>query len=320
MATDMTPYEQKAWNEIQRWRQKQIEGRSRVPAVVRRQLGRAGSAASEAWDKVPYNDELEQALFKAVQGGYDAVNDAAVSSLDRGSILEKLRHVDPSIESFTDVLRLDLALIDSLVPNLKTRYAAMSASTGAGSGLLAGGGAAVAGAGAAAGGVGAAPGAAAVTAALAGDLIATIALSARLVSHHAAYLGFDTRKEEERAVMLGVIGVAAASGTVAKQQALVQVRQLAMLVARRATWRELNQEALVKLLQRLFASLSTKLTKRKLAQAIPIAGVAIGGGLNYTLVRSVGLSAENIYRERFLMAKYGIEVEDSVPDSWDDLE
>lgn len=320
MGTAMTPYEKNALAEVEEWRQKQFKVRRIVPQAVKRQLQRAGDAAATAWNKVPYTDDLENALLKAVQGGYDAVHDAAVSSIRRDRVLAKFRDVDPTITGLADLNRLDLEVIDALMPNLKARYAATSASTGAASGLVAGGGTAAAGAGAAAGGVGAAPGVATVTAALAADVVATIVLSARLASHYAAYHGFDTRQEEERAVMLSVIGVAAASGTVAKQQALTQVRQLAMMVARRATWRELNEEALVKLLQRLFASLSGRLTKRKLAQAIPVAGAAIGGGLNYSLVRGVGNAAENLYRERFLVAKYDIEIEGTVPESWDDIE
>lgn len=320
MAMEMTPYERQAWKDVEQWREKQTKVRKLLPVPVKRQLERAGDAAAATWNKVPYNDELEQALFKAVQGGYDAVNDVAVSSIDRNRILEKFQRVDPSISQLADVQRAELAVVDALMPSLTARYAATSASTGAASGAVAGGGTAAAGAGAAAGGVGAAPGVATVMAALAADIVATIALSARLASHYAAYHGFDTRKEEERAVMLSVIGVASIRDTVAKQQAMAQVRQLSMMVARRATWKELNEEALVKLLQRLFGALSGRLTKRKLAQAIPVAGAAIGGGLNYSLVRGVGSAAENLYRERFLTTKYDIQVEEIVPESWDDVD
>jgi hypothetical protein len=55
----------------------------------------------------------------------------------------------------------------------------------------------------------------------------------------------------------------------------------------------------VKLIWGLFAKLSVRLTQRKLAQALPIVGIAVGAGLNYTLMRKVGTAASFMYRERF---------------------
>ena len=150
--------------------------------------------------------------------------------------------------------------------------------------------------------------------ALAADVIATIALTARIVTHYAGYYGYDTRNEDERAVLLAVISVGVAGEGAAKQAALLHVRQVAMLVARRATWRELGEEAIVKLIQGIFTKLSVRLTQRKLAQALPIAGIAAGAGLNYALVRKVGTAASFVYRERFLIDKYGLDDGEPTPE------
>jgi len=166
----------------------------------------------------------------------------------------------------SDLRTLDLRIIDSILPSLDLRYAITSAATGAGSGFVAGGGtAAIVGT----GGVAAATGKLAVGGALAGDVVATIALAARVVTHYAGYYGYDTREEGEKAVLLAVIGVGVAREGAAKQAALLHVRQVAMMIARRATWKELGEEVVVKLVQGLFAKLSVRLTQRKLAQALP---------------------------------------------------
>jgi hypothetical protein len=64
----------------------------------------------------------------------------------------------------------------------------------------------------------------------------------------------------------------------------------------------------------LFAKLSVRLTQRKLAQALPIVGIAAGAGLNYTLMRKVGTAASFMYRERFLIDKYALDSGEPVPD------
>ena len=158
------------------------------------------------------------------------------------------------------------------------------------------------------------PGGLAVGGALAGDVVATIALAARVVTHYAGYYGYDTREEDEKAVLLAVIGVGVAGEGAAKQAAMLHVRQVAMMIARRATWRELSEAAIVKLIQGLFAKLSVRLTQRKLAQALPIAGIAAGAGLNYTLMRKVGTAASFMYRERFLIDKYSLDTGEPIPD------
>ena len=115
-------------------------------------------------------------------------------------------------------------------------------------------------------------------------------------------------------MLLAVIGVGVAGEGAARQAAMLHVRQVAMMIARRAPWRELSEEAIVKLIQGLFAKLSVRLTQRKLAQALPIVGIAAGAGLNYTLMRKVGTAASFMYRERFLIDKYSLDSGEPIPD------
>lgn len=115
-------------------------------------------------------------------------------------------------------------------------------------------------------------------------------------------------------MILAVIGVGVVGEGAAKQAAMLHVRQVAMMLARRAAWKELGEEVIVKLIQGLFANLSVTLTKRKLAQALPVAGIAIGAGSNYALMRKVETAASFAYRERFLMENYGLDSGVTAPD------
>jgi hypothetical protein len=313
--TAMTPYDQKAWDQIQAWRDHQASKKSHVPQGVRDRVAPAKDAAIEAWQKVPGSDGISQVVSGVMEGGYEALTDAVIATLQTDRIVARLREKGHPVDSLDDLASLDLKAIDAVKPKLNNRYAMTSAASGAAAGFVAGGGTmAIAGT----GGVAAAPGAFAITGAMSADIVATLGALGRSTAHYGGYYGFDPRDEAERAVLLGVIGVGTAAAGAARQQALLQVRQISMMVARRATWEQLGKEGLVKIVQRIFERISVRLTKQKLGQALPIAGIAIGSSLNYSLVRRVATSADMIYRERFLDRKYGLYSTESI--SWEIIE
>jgi hypothetical protein len=83
---------------------------------------------------------------------------------------------------------------------------------------------------------------------------------------------------------------------------------------RRATWKQLRSNQLVNVIQRVFTSLGFKLTQRKLAQAVPIAGAVINGGLNAQIVHKTFTRAQQAYRLRFLTEKYDLDPTRWAPD------
>lgn len=311
----LSPFEREAWLEIERWRN--APARQKRAPGARRKAKEIGHGATELWKSVPGSATFNDVVEKVLAGANEALTDAVAASLRRDRILDAARDAGADVEELADLRQLDLEVIDAIRPRLNVRYAVASAATGAGSGFVAGGGtAAIAGT----AGVAAAPGGLAVGGALAGDVVATIALASRVVAHYAGYYGYDAREEEERAVLLAVIGVGVVGEGAAKQAAMLHVRQVSMMVARRAAWKELGDEVIVKLIQGLFAKLSVNLTKRKLAQALPVAGIAIGAGFNYALMRQVGTAASYAYRERFLIEKHGLDTDEPMPDLADVIE
>jgi hypothetical protein len=71
------------------------------------------------------------------------------------------------------------------------------------------------------------------------------------------------------------------------------------------TWRQLNQQTLVKVAQKFATKFGQRLTKKKLGQFVPIAGVGIGAAMNWKMVDDVANAAYWVYRERFLYEKGG---------------
>lgn len=105
--------------------------------------------------------------------------------------------------------------------------------------------------------------------------------------------------------MMQVIGLGLAATPSAKYVAYQQLSVLTTKLAKNATWQQLNQQALVRVAQKFAGQFSQKLTKKKLGQFVPVAGIGIGAALNWKMVDDVSSAAYWAYRERFLHEKGG---------------
>ena len=85
----------------------------------------------------------------------------------------------------------------------------------------------------------------------------------------------------------------------------MQLTKISQEIARKATWKELNEHAFVVLINTIAKEVGEKITKAKLAQIIPAVGGVIGGGFNSYFTSKVCEAAFLLYRERFLLEKYG---------------
>jgi len=84
--------------------------------------------------------------------------------------------------------------------------------------------------------------------------------------------------------------------------------KLSSLLAKKATWAELEKVSVVELVKKVAESLGTRLTKQKLGQVVPVIGAAVGAGVNLWYVANIAEASYLLYRERFLVTKHGAEV------------
>lgn len=313
MSTDrMSAYERTAWDAAVERLNRQRE--SRVRQTVRSVTGPARGAAGKAWDSVPGSGKLATQVVKAFDGMKAVTFDPALRSVDARKALE--RH---GVTSPEELRTLDLRDVDRTRRGVRTLYTGMAMAEGGGSAL------AVTGAEVSAtvsGGVTAGVAAAAI----ATDAVSSLALMGRVIGVVAAEYGYDVRLPEEEAFALGVMTLGSATTAAEKTAALTSLRRLAAQMMRQPTWAQLNQHALVKLIDRVFARLGEKLTKQKLAQTVPVAGVLINAGLSAHMTDTTYRAARDVYRVRFLSDKYGIDPRswstgspDDAPDEPDDL-
>lgn len=293
LPADMSPYDRKAWMAATERLARQRE--SKVRQAVSGAVAPALRAASGAWDRVPAHENLEAQVSSAMAGMKAVTFDPALRSVNADKVLRRR-----GASCREDLFDLDLKQLDRSLPGLRTVYSGAAFVEGGGTALVVTGAEVSA---TVSGGVtiGVA------VAAIAADAVASMALMGRIIGRVAAEYGYDVRLPEEEVFALGVMSLGTAATAAETTVALANLRRLTVVMMRQPTWAELNRHALVRMIDRVFTLLGEKLVKRKLAQAVPVAGAFINAGLSAHMADQTYRRARDAYRLRFLSEKYGIE-------------
>lgn len=272
-----------------------IQTMSNVVAGVKRFPVPIPDAATGPWEAVSNN-----------LGNFVAT--AAAHSVSADTVVAQYAKAGHDIADLTAIRNLDLSAIDSVanIDRLGWRHSGTAALSGLTAGAAISGAEVMLAKGSIAGkGANKAPSFAVVATAMTADLAATLTLAARTVSSIAAWYGFDPREPEEQVFIMSVMRLGLATGQSAKTAAYFEVSQLSQLLFRNATWEKLSEKVLTRIVQQFATQAGFSLTKRKLGQAVPVAGIAVGMGMNATLIQRVSKAADTAYRERFLLGKSG---------------
>jgi hypothetical protein len=320
LPTDMSTYERNAWerligeaarrssSESGRFRRLKDGATSRVKDV-------AVKGKDSVADHVPGAEKavvaLDATTQKALAGLHATFVERGLNSVRPGSVFRAFASEGVHLTSYDEVRKLDLKFCDRSVPTRKGRYVAIAASEGAATSL------AVTGATVAttvSGGttLGVALGAVVV------DVTSVMVGMGRIVALVAAHYGYDVREAEEQVFASGVLSYSTAGNAAEKAASLAALSRLTQDMMRRATWKQLQQHQMVNVIQKVVSSLGFNLTKKKLAQAVPVAGVVMNGGLNAWLARNTFNRAQDAYRLRFLTEKYGLDAATWAPDISED--
>lgn len=303
----MSPYDRKAWAAIQKWREPSA-GRQLVPSAVKRASSGTLKKVGSGVKAVPGTAQVAAAVEAALSGLFTGVDKAAVASVHRSAILKRFRKAGHAVDGLGDIAALDLRDIDKVKPRIDLRYMFASMAEGAAAGAAMTGGEVLAAGGTVFGmGVGAAPGIGVLVTATAADAIAVLGASSRVTAEIAAYYGYDVELPHERLYAAGALGVGLASQA-GKTAAYQELNKLVQALARRKTWDALNKNVMTGVIRSVFERFSIRLTQRKLGQAVPVAGILLGAGLNAATINAVAEGADMVYRERFLSDKYNIPV------------
>ncbi|MBS8226552.1 EcsC family protein [Vannielia litorea] len=136
------------------------------------------------------------------------------------------------------------------------------------------------------------------------DIPATISLAARTVRGTGQAYGFAGEGEEELVFRLMVLELATVRGLEGRKESLGKVNQLAKELQAPEVRYVLEKGAdwvVDKVIDRVARGLGTDLLKRKAAQVVPLAGAAIGAGVNASFQTDVARAARYGFRLRWLM-------------------
>lgn len=321
----LSNYELKQLEKLREHRERELSRSPRrlVPESVKEKSRELYSNALKMPGASKVRDTGAAAFTKAAEGAGKAMTRTGQLTTSEGRVIRAYTKRGHSVEHLDDIHKLDLRAIDKVAKfaRLHYTYSAAAAAEGGAAGLAVGGGqAAFAVGGLAGAGAGAAPGLGAIAGAMAVDTAALLTACSRIVAHDALYYGYDPRDPAEEVFMMQVIGLGMASTTSAKAIAYQQLGVLARSLATNAAWRQLNQQTLVKITQKFATAFSQNLTKKKLGQFVPVAGVFVGAALNWKMVDDVANAAYWAYRERFLYDKGGADLEPIVVRPPTDLE
>ena len=188
----MTDGDRAQWDAIQEWKDAQVNPHSprvitqRIRSYVLTPLKKVVGLAR----KIPGVAAIAGWISSAVLGLVEKATSAAESSVRRERIVKAYRRAGNDVECLEDIRNLNLTEIQLVRPHLKVGYAVVTATEGAVSSIFATGGAVAALLGL---GIASAPGIGVIMGAIGLDIATFLASSARLVSHTAAYYGYDTK-------------------------------------------------------------------------------------------------------------------------------
>lgn len=271
-----------------------------LPEQIRARAVQAGNRAKAWGSELPGAEQFGEIVERALEGTLALTFQPALRSVSSDRLLGRYARKHPDVQEFDDIRRLlDLRDCDRMVPPRGT-YTAASAALG-GATALAVTGAEVAST------VTAGTTAAVAVGAVAADAVLSMAMMGRTIGVVASRYGYDVRSPDEELFAMGVLSLGTASSLAGKAQALASLSRLTQQMMRHATWRQLNEHVLVRVIAKAYSLLGLRLTQKKLAQTIPVVGIGLNAALSAQLTDQTFRRAGAVYRLRFLSEKYGID-------------
>ena len=223
--------------------------------------------------------ELYGVISEALVGTVGVLGDAAAWTVNPAAVYQQFGKAGHHVERRTDIFMLDLERVDGVVGWLDAKYKGLAFAGGTAAG--------------AAGLLG-----------LIADIPTLITLNIRAIGEYATYYGFNIESQQERLFAMHVLVLASSPTDAAKVPAMGELARIGAAVAKKTAWKDLEKAGMVRVIQKVSKALGIRLTKAKLAQAVPIVGGVVGGGFNAYYTSRVCDAAYQLYRERFLAEKY----------------
>ncbi len=265
----LTPYEKNVQREIEKWHQAQGN-------LIAQALSWAAKPMDWVVERV--SPEIIDQASDAVERFLTLLNDASEWTYDAADVLAEARRRGLQAERIETLRAQPLEELDPLARSFFTQNAVLAAVEGGGTGL---GGAML----------------------IAADIPLLFTINFRLIQQIGAAYGFSLKGEASRPLVLAIFNVAAAGSKDARNDALREISVAAAAFAHESGYRGRVSGTLRDQNRHIPREIAKNIVGRKLAQLIPLAGAAVGAGINYWFTLQTAEAAFMLFRALLLETK-----------------
>jgi uncharacterized protein (DUF697 family) len=244
----LSAYETKAAEELERWQ-------SGDESWLRQMFDTAMRPVDWATEQVIPAQTLNQA-DAAVAKFFAVLGSATKWSVSMDAVLKNASEHGIEVTDVSHLREIDLERLDPAARALIRPNTIAAAVEGGGAGL---------------GGI----------ALMAADIPALFAINLRLIQQIAASYGFDLRSPEYQSLIIAVLNVAACGTAAARHQALREMSVAGSAFASGARYLGHVSGSYAAQNRNLPREIAKQILGRKLGQLVPLAGAAVGAGVNY---------------------------------------
>lgn len=265
----LTPYERNVQREIEKWHHQDA-------SLISQALSWAAKPLDWAAERVPH-DLIDQAS-KAVADSLSVLSDASEWTYDYNDLLSTARQQGLDVSSIDELRDQPMEALDTLARSHFSQNAIMAAVEGGGTGL---------------GGV----------VFIVADIPLLFTINLRLIQQIGASYGYPMRGPSFRPLVLAIFNASSSGSKEARNDALREVSVAAAALANNLDYKGRLTGTLRDQNRHLPREIAKNILGRKLMQAIPIAGAAVGAGVNYWFTTQTAEVAYMLFRALFLEFK-----------------
>ncbi len=223
-------------------------------------------------------DEIVDQADKAISQFLSLLNDASGWTYDTSEVISAANDRGIEAESIDDLRNADLELLDDLAKSYFSENAILAAVEGGGTGL---------------GGI----------VLIAADIPLLFGINLRLIQQVGASYGFDVSGPSFSPLVLSIFNVAASGTRESKNESLREITVAAAALAHEGDYKGRVSGTFRDQNRHLPREIAKNMGGRKLAQLIPIAGAAIGAGINYWFTTETAETAFMLFRALYIERK-----------------
>ena len=266
----LTAYEKSVQHEIEEWQRGDA-------SVLMQALNWAMKPMDWVVERVVPADVIDQAS-DAVGHFLSMLSDASEWTYDANDVLESARSLGLDVNDVEAMRDEDMEKLDKLARSHFTQNAVLAAVEGGGTGL---GGAFL----------------------IAADIPLLFTINFRLIQQIGVSYGFLLQDPSFRPLMLSIYNVASSGSREAKNGALREISVAAAAFANNLAYKGRVRGTFQDQNRHLPREIAKNIVGRKLGQTIPIAGAAVGAGINYWFTQETAETTYMLFRALYLERK-----------------